>query len=135
MHEMIRPELPLRQRTIEFSHEERVQLDTIIDLLIPSDDNFPAPSSLPLIDVLLRHLLPSTESETSLMLNQQRLRAVLRDLNIAAGGCFCKANLEKQQILLKQLERKDPAFFQTLWTLANHSYYTHLATQRRLTLS
>ena len=135
MHEMIRPELPLRQRTIEFSHEERVQLDTIIDLLIPSDDNFPAPSSLPLIDVLLRHLLPSTENETSLMLNQQRLRTVLRDLNSAAGGCFCKANLEKQQILLKQLERKDPAFFQTLWTLANHSYYTHLATQRRLTLS
>ena len=135
MHEMIRPKSPLRQRTIEFSHEERVQLDTIIDLLIPSDDNFPAPSSLPLIDVLLRHLLPSTENETSLMLNQQCLRTVLRDLNSAAGGCFCKANLEKQQILLKQLERKDPAFFQTLWTLANHSYYTHLATQRRLTLS
>ncbi|HEU5229073.1 MAG TPA: hypothetical protein VFU49_14755 [Ktedonobacteraceae bacterium] len=135
MHEMIRPELPLRQRTIEFSHEERVQLDTIIDLLIPSDDNFPAPSSLPLIDVLLRHLLPSAENETALMLNQQRLRTVLRDLNIAAGGCFCKANLERQQILLKQLERKDPAFFQMLWTLANHSYYTHLATQRRATLS
>lgn len=135
MHEMIRPELPLRQRTIEFSYEERAQLDTIIDLLIPPDDNFPAPSSLHLIDVFLHHLLPSTANETSLMLNQQRLRTVLRDLNAAAGGCFCKANLEKQQILLKQLERKDPAFFQTLWTLANHSYYTYLATQRRASLS
>ncbi len=135
MHEMIRPELPLRQRTIEFSYEERAQLDTIIDLLIPSDDHFPAPSSLHLIDVFLGHLLPNTASENPLMLNQQRLRTVLRDLNAAAGGCFRKANLEKQQILLKQLERKDPAFFQMLWTLENHSYYTHLATQRRASLS
>ncbi len=135
MYDMLQPDVTLHRRTVEFSYEERVQLDTIIDLLIPSDDNFPAPSSLHLIDVFLRHLLPNAEHNTSLMLNQQRLQTVLHDLNLAAGGNFCTTSPEKQQTLLRQLERKDPAFFQTLWTLANHSYYTHLATQRRASCS
>jgi len=135
MREMIRPKPPFRQPIIEFSHEERAQLDTIIDLLIPPDDNFPAPSSLHLTDFFLRNLLPGTANGNSLLLTQQLLRTVLCDLNAAAGGCFSKVNPERQQILLKQLERRDPAFFQTLWTLVNYSYYTHLAIQRRVSLS
>jgi hypothetical protein len=108
----------------KLSHEEKAQLNTIIDLLIPSDENFPPPSSLHLIDEFLFHLSPRY---TSRMLDVKRLRAVLHDFNISAGGNFCKASLENQHILLRRLERHDPAVFQEIWNLANHSYYTRLA--------
>ncbi|MBV9232083.1 MAG: hypothetical protein JOZ18_22425 [Chloroflexi bacterium] len=125
----------LRKQTIELSYEERTQLNSIIDLLIPSDEHFPPPSSLHLIDDFLEHLLPSPENPTNLMLNEKRLRTVLRDLNAAADGNFCKASTQKQQALLRHLERGDPALFQALWTLVNHTYYTHMATRHRLSLS
>lgn len=116
------------QQSIELSREERLLLNTIIDLLIPSDKDFPAPSSLHLIDEFLRHLLPDVNRRLSLMVNEKRLRTVMHDLNTSAGGSFCAASVEKQQKLLRNLEHRDPAFFQALWTLANHSYYTRLAT-------
>lgn len=121
----------LRQPT-EFSSEERTQLTTIIDLLIPADDTFPTPSSLHLIDEFLSYLNPSSNSISPQMLTSKRLRAVLRDLNTSSGGRFCSAPKEKQQALLQSLEQRDPAFFQSLWTLANHSYYTHLANDKAL---
>lgn len=127
MSDILRHKSMTRKQAIELSHEESAQLNAIIDLLIPSDDTFPAPSSLHLIDAFLSHLLPSAENKTTLVLNEQRLRLMLHDLNIAAGGCFCKASIDKQQVLLRQLEQRDPAFFQALWTFANHSYYTFLA--------
>jgi hypothetical protein len=111
------------KQTIELSVEERRQLNTIIDLLIPSDQDFPPPSSLHLIDEVLQHLLPGS----GLMLNEKHLRAVMRDLNASAGGNFCHISMEKQQVLLRRLEQREPATFQALWTLANHSYYTRLA--------
>jgi hypothetical protein len=117
----------LRKSTVELSNEERAQLNTIIDLLIPSDKDFPPPSSLHLIDEFLRYLLPDKEHTTTLMLSEKRLRTVLRDLNASAGGNFCSASREKQRAILHHLERRDPAFFQSLWTLANHGYYAHLA--------
>ena len=117
----------LRKSTVELSNEERAQLNTIIDLLIPSDKDFPPPSSLHLIDEFLHYLLPDKEHTTTLMLSEKRLRTVLRDLNASAGGNFCSASREKQHAILHHLERRDPAFFQSLWTLANHGYYTHLA--------
>jgi hypothetical protein len=110
-----------------FTHEERTQLNAILDLLIPADENFPPPSSLHLIDEFLHHLLPAARYTT--MLNEKKLRSVLRDLDSAAGGSFCRANKEEQQMLLKRLEQRDPAFFQELWALANHSYYTRMATR------
>jgi hypothetical protein len=122
---------PLRKQTIELSNEERAQLNIIIDLLIPSDKDFPPPSSLHLIDEFLHYLLPDNTRTTTLMLSEKRLRTVLHDLNALAGGNFCSAGSEKQYLILHHLERRDPAFFQSLWTLANHSYYTHLATARR----
>jgi hypothetical protein len=117
-----------KKQVIEFSHEERTQLDTIIDLLIPSDADFPPPSSLHLIDEFLLHLLPRIDNSTTRMLNAKRLRSVLRDLNASAGGRFCSVSVEKQQTLLHHLERREPALFQALWALANHSYYKQLAT-------
>jgi Gluconate 2-dehydrogenase subunit 3 len=111
------------KQTIELSVEERRQLNTIIDLLIPSDQDFPPPSSLHLIDEVLQHLLPGA----GLMLNEKHLRAVMRDLNASAGGNFCHISMETQQALLRHLEQREPATFQALWTLANHSYYTRLA--------
>ncbi len=127
---------PMRQkRVVELSYEERTQLNTIIDLLIPSDEDFPPPSSLHLIDEFLHHLLPSIDNSTTRMLNAKRLRSVLRDLNISAGGRFCSASVEKQQTLLRLLERREPALYQALWTLANHSYYKQLATIRTARLS
>ena len=116
-----------RKHTIELTHDERVQLDAIIDLLIPSDENFPPPSSLHLLDEFLFHLSPHAETHAPPMLNVKRLRMVLRDLNALAGGNFCNAHPETQQMLLRHLEQHDPAFFQELWTIANHSYYTRLA--------
>ncbi len=118
------------KQAIELSYEERMELNTIIDLLIPSDEDFPPPSSLHLIDEFLYHLLPTVDNGTTRMLNAKRLRTVLRDLNASAGGHFCSAGLEKQQKLLKLLERHEPALYQTLWTLASHSYYKQLATIR-----
>jgi hypothetical protein len=117
------------KQTIELSFDERRQLNTIIDLLIPSDQDFPPPSSLHLIDEVLQHLLPSAGSKTALMLSEKRLRAVMRELNASAGGNFCHISVEKQQALLRLLEQREPAIFQALWTFANHSYYTRLAIQ------
>lgn len=117
---------PLKQK-FELSIEERAQLNTIVDLLIPSDQNFPPPSSLHLIDKLLLHLLPRAGRKTIPMLSEKRLRTALSELNLSAGGNFCLATLEKQQSLLQHLEYRDPAFFQALWTLVNHSYYAALA--------
>jgi hypothetical protein len=118
------------KQAIELSYEERMELNTIIDLLIPSDEHFPPPSSLHLIDEFLYHLLPAVDNSTTKMLNAKRLRTVLRDLNISAGGHFCSATVEKQQGLLRLLEKREPALYQALWTLANHSYYKQLATNR-----
>lgn len=121
----------LRTYTIELRPEERRQLNAIVDLLIPSDDDFPAPSSLPLVDEFLFNLLPSNGNRTTLMINEKRLRNTLRDLNILAGGDFCSVTMEQQQHLLRCFELRDPATFQSLWSITNHSYYTLLATVRR----
>jgi hypothetical protein len=118
-----------QKQTIELSFDERRQLDTIIDLLIPSDQDFPPPSSLHLIDEVLQHLLPGAGNKGGLMLSEKRLRAVMHELNTSAGGNFCHVTTEKQQVLLRLLEQREPAIFQALWTLANHSYYTRLAIQ------
>jgi hypothetical protein len=119
-----------RKRKIELSHEERATLNAVIDLIIPSDDYFPPPSSLPLIDELLRHLIPDAANHISLILNEDRLRHALHELNIAAGGNFCKQSTEKQKQILDGFEQHDPVCFQTLTTLVNHSYYSHLAIHR-----
>ena len=116
------------RQAIELSYEERLELNTIIDLLIPSDEHFPPPSSLHLIDQFLHHLLPTIDNSTTKMLNAKRLRTVLRDLNASAGGRFCSASIEKQQALLRLLERREPALYQALWALVSHSYYKQLAT-------
>ena len=129
MSEMLQLSPALFRQKIELSLEERAQLNTIIDLLIPSDKDFPPPSSLQLIDKLLHHLLPRTGRKTPLLLSEKRLRSALKELNLSAGGDFCKASSEKQENLLRYLEQRDPAFFQSLWTLVNHSYYTLLASR------
>ncbi len=129
MNNMLQRAPARRKPTITLTHEERAQLNAILDLLIPADENFPPPSSLHLIDEFLHHLLPAARNTTMLTLNEKRLRGVLRDLDSAAGGCFCRASREEQQMLLKRLEQRDPAFFQELWALANHSYYTRMATR------
>jgi hypothetical protein len=129
MSDMLQLRPTVRKRTIEFSHEEQTLLNTIIDLLIPSDNDFPPPSSLPLVDELLHHLHSTGRHKTTLMLSEHRLHTVLYDLNTAAGGDFCHASPEKQYNLLKLLEFQDLAFFQTLWTLVNHTYYRLLATR------
>ena len=126
---------PYQKRVVELSYEERAQLDTIIDLLIPADEDFPPPSSLHLLDDFLLHLLPRIDNSTTRMLNAKRLRSVLRDLNTSAGGRFCSVSVEKQQTLLHHLERREPALFQALWALANHSYYKQLATINKTRLS
>jgi hypothetical protein len=124
--------LPRRQRpAIELSPEERAELNTIIDLLIPADADFPPPSSLHLIDRFLHYLCVDQSRYPTLCLTIQRLRSVLRDLNLAADGNFCNARPELQQKILWQLEQRDPAFFQALWTLVNHSYYALLAMRQR----
>jgi len=129
MSEMLQLKPKVHKKTIELSCEEQAQLNTIIDLLIPSDKDFPPPSSLHLIDELLYHLRSTPEHKATLTLSVHRLRAVLQELNIAAGGNFCQASPEKQDALLRLLEYQDLAFFQTLWTLVNHTYYKLLATQ------
>jgi hypothetical protein len=110
----------------ELTREEEAQLNTIIDLLIPSDEHFPPPSSLDLIDEFLHHCSSHVEYSPH-MLNLKQLRSIFDQLNTAAGGCFCKAAADKQQTLLRSLEQHDPALFQELWTLVNHSYYTRMA--------
>ena len=129
MSEMLQLRPPVRKKPIELSHEEQAQLNTIIDLLIPSDNDFPPPSSLHLVDELLDHLRSIGEHKATLTLSEHRLRAVLQDLNTAAGGNFCQVSSEKQHTLLRLLEYQDLAFFQTLWTLVNHTYYKLLATR------
>jgi len=110
----------------ELTREEEAQLNMIIDLLIPSDEHFPPPSSLDLIDEFLHHCSSRVEYSPR-MLNLKQLRSIFDQLNIAAGGRFCKASADKQQASLKSLEQHDPALFQELWTLVNHSYYTRMA--------
>lgn len=127
MSNMLRLTLPIGKQKIELSIEERAQLNTIIDLLIPSDHEFPPPSSLHLVDELLRHLKPKHECKGALMLNERQLHRTLAELNALAGGSFCQISSDKQQRLLKHLEYHNPAFFQSLWTLVNHSYYSLLA--------
>jgi hypothetical protein len=129
MSDMLQIRPIVHNKIIEFNHEERTQLNTIIDLLIPSDNDFPPPSSLPLVDELLHHLHSTSRYKPTLTLSEHRLRAVLHDLNTAAGGNFCQASPEKQHMLLRRLEFQDLAFFQTLWTLVNHTYYKLLATR------
>lgn len=129
MSEMLQLSPRARKHTIELSFDERTQLNAIIDLLIPADKDFPPPSSLQLIDVFLHQLHPTAEHKATLMLNERRLRAILQELNISAGGNFCIANADKQKALLRHLEQEEPALFETLWTLVNHSYYKLLATR------
>lgn len=130
MRETILRVSPPRSQKIELSPEERTQLNAFIDLLIPSDKDFPPPSSLHLIDAFLNHLSPSKNDKMPLLLSEQRLRTALRELNASADGNFCGVSLERQHVILRHFERRDPALFQTLWTLANHSYYSRLATLR-----
>ncbi len=130
MNEMMLRVSPPRNQKIELSPEERTQLNAFIDLLIPSDKDFPPPSSLHLLDTLLHHLSPSRTNKTSLLLSEKRLRTALRELNALADGNFCGASSERQQAILRHFERREPALFQTLWTLVNHSYYSRLATLR-----
>jgi len=129
MSEMLQLSPRVGKHKIELSFDERTQLNAIIDLLIPSDKDFPAPSSLQLIDVFLHHLHPTTERKAPLVLNEDRLRTTLKELNVSAGGNFCKANVEKQQTLLRNFEHQKPALFETLWALVTHSYYKLLATR------
>ncbi len=130
MSEMILRVSPPRNQKIELSPEERTQLNAFIDLLIPSDKDFPPPSSLHLIDAFLNHLSPNKSNRMSSLLSEKRLRTALRELNASADGNFCGVSLERQHTILRHFERRDPALFQTLWTLANHSYYSRLATLR-----
>lgn len=123
------------KKVIEFTREERSLLNAVIDLIIPSDEHFPPPSSLQLTDELLRHLQPHIASHLNLMLSCEHLRTMLHKLNIAAEGHFCALNTEKQQVLLSNLEQQDPATFQALWTLVNHSYYSHLALRAPISIS
>ncbi len=126
-HMILRAPSP-RSQKIELSPEERTQLNAFIDLLIPADKDFPPPSSLHLIDAFLNHLAPGKTDKMSLLLSEKRLHSALRELNASAGGNFCDASSEQQQTIMRHFERRDPALFQTLWTLANHSYYSRLAT-------
>ncbi len=130
MSEMMLRAVPPRKQKIELSPEERTQLNVFIDLLIPADKDFPPPSSLHLLDTFLTHLSPGTHNRVSSLLSVKRLRTALRDLNTLADGNFCGASLERQQATLRHFERREPALFQTLWTLANHSYYSRLAALR-----
>src|SRR5215813_6839862 len=104
MSEMLQLSPRVSKHKIELSFDERTQLNAIIDLLIPSDKDFPPPSSLQLIDVFLHELQPTAEYKATLMLNEHRLRTTLKELNVSAGGNFCTANAEKQQTLLRDLE-------------------------------
>jgi hypothetical protein len=128
MNTMLQFTVPTHQPKVEFSVEEKAQLNVIIDLLIPSDQDFPPPSSLALVDDFLHYIRPRTRYKGALILSEKRLRATLKELNLSAGGNFCLANRDKQQSLLHHLEQHDPAFFQSFWTLVNHSYYASLAT-------
>ncbi|GAC1426284.1 MAG: hypothetical protein PVS3B3_25930 [Ktedonobacteraceae bacterium] len=128
MREIMLRVSPPRNQKIELSPEERTQLNAFIDLLIPSDKDFPPPSSLQLIDAFLNHLSPSKYNRVSSLLSEKRLRSALRDLNASADGNFCGASSERQHTILRHFEQREPALFQTLWTLANHSYYARLAT-------
>jgi hypothetical protein len=130
MNNMILREPPTRKQQIELSLEERNQLNTFIDLLIPADKDFPPPSSLHLIDTFLTYLAPGKTDKMSLLVSEKRLRTALRDLNTSADGNFCGVSAERQQTILKHFARREPALFQTLLTLANHSYYSRLATLR-----
>ncbi len=116
-----------KTHTPELSHDERHLVNTIIDLLIPSDKDFPPPSSLHLIDAFLAHLLFNGENRVTRVVKLKQLRSVLHELNIAADGNFCNASSEKQRLVLRLFERRNPAYFQELWTLANHSYYMKMA--------
>lgn len=131
MSDMILRSPTLKQQIFELSPEERTQLNAIIDILIPADKEFPPPSSLHLIDELLSYLKPGSSNKSPSIMNIQRLRAILRDLNSSARGSFSEASAEIQHAMLIQLERREPAYFQALWVLASHSYYARLAKLQR----
>ena len=103
MNNMLRLTEPSHKQKAELSIEERAQLNAIIDILIPSDKDFPPPSSLHLIDEFLSYLSPRNKYRTALMLSEKHLHIVLHELNISAGGNFCRAKSEVQQNLLKRL--------------------------------
>ncbi len=129
MKEMVLHEsLPSHKVPNQFTREERTQLDTIIDLLIPADADFPAPSTLHLINELLPDELPIHAYKSKLNgIDAQQLHGILRDLNISSGGSFCQASTDVKHRVLRQFERKEPALFQAFWTLVNYSYYAKLA--------
>ena len=108
MSEMLQLSPRVSKHTIELSYDERTQLNAILDLLIPSDKDFPPPSSLQLIDVFLRQLHPTAGHKATLMLDERRLRTTLKELNVSAGGNFCTANTEKQQRLLRAWSTRNP---------------------------
>ena len=120
--------LPLRTQNIELTHGERKQLNIIIDLLIPSDKDYPPPSSLHLLDVFLHHIQSNRTS--TLLLSSKRLHAVLHEMNAMADGDFCDVSKERQQNILRYIEQCNPALFQTMLTFANHSYYSQLGLRR-----
>ena len=124
---------PRRGQSIELDSREQATLKTIIDLLIPADEDFPPPSSLQLIDELIPYFRPHPLSHNPLLIKEQRLRSILSSLNTLAGGDFCGVCQNEQQHILRQLEQQEPAFFQMLWTLVNHSYYARLAKLARPT--
>ena len=116
--------LPLRTQNIELTYQERRQLNIIIDLLIPSDKDYPPPSSLHLLDVFLQHLQSNRTS--NLLLSSKHLRAILHEMNVLADSDFCSASKDQQRSILRAIEQRNPALFQTILTFANHSYYSQL---------
>ena len=120
--------LPLRTQNIELTSEERRQLNIVIDLLIPSDKDYPPPSSLHLLDIFLHHLQANRTS--NLLLSSKRLRAVLHEMNILADSDFCSVSKDRQHTILHAIEQRNPALFQTILTFANHSYYSQLGLLR-----
>jgi len=120
--------LQRRAQNIELNREERRLLNLIIDFLIPSDTEYPPPSSLHLLDVFLSHLQSNRAS--TLLLSNSRLHAVLHEMNLLADGDFCAINKERQHSILRSLEQRNPALFQTILTFANHSYYSQLSLLR-----
>ena len=122
--------LPAREQSTALTRAERIQLVRVIDLLIPSDSDFPPPSSLHLIDIILHHLNAHRNRSSTLSLDKTNLCAVLHEMNTLADGDFCHASPGQQQRIVHTIEQTHPALFQTLWTLVNHSYYSQLSISR-----
>jgi hypothetical protein len=122
--------LSSREQNVALTRAERIQLIRVIDLLIPSDNDFPPPSSLHLIDTILHHLDSHRSRSSTLFLDTTKLCTALREMNTLANGNFCHASLEQQHSIIRTIEQRYPALFQTLWTLTNHSYYSQIALSR-----